>query len=548
MINFFPTSGDKHGWAIDEDLRLIRSSLAGVAKETMLSSAQVVHSPFWASLSCHSPQVLARRFVIAHADNPPFFYLTQPSFAKAQQIVDLWVARSTEAKDQFDRLNLPSIHIPYAIDETLFYEIPGKANLKAEFNLPTNAYIIGNFHRDSEGADLSTPKYQKSPEMLVQVCERLIQRGAKIHVLLAGPRRHWIRAALKASGVPFTFIGQNVSQDDFGINILPRNELNRLYNACDLYLIPSRWEGGPQSAMEAVACRTKVLSMPLGVGRDILEAASLFDTASEAASKILEDIKDDSLSATREPQFHQWHANHTSSAMATAIRSLYRDLEEKFFYQKKVAPHNADAFRDLWYQVKRRIRRPASNPGVALVHDGGVRIQRICRELELMGVARCDSAALRLAGRVNHPAAWANKVAFQFAEADFERGEAISGACLVFASVQEAVNYRTDGGPHPVVVCTGSIPGDETSEIPFLVEQGDLQASEAITEAMGVGRPIVYPEESAYYYQVFHGGVSYGSRRSRQEAMALARDDAQDLRALAGPARSIKPFLSDLLK
>ncbi len=548
MINFFPTSGDKHGWAIDEDLRLIRSALAGVAKEKVLSSAHVVHSPFWASLECHSPDILARRFVIAHADNPPFFYLTQPSFAKAQQIVDLWVARSTEAQEQFRQLNLPSIHIPYAIDEELFHEIPTKANLRAEFGLPAEAYIIGNFHRDSEGADLTTPKYQKSPEMLVQICKQLLHKGAKIHVLLAGPRRHWIRDALKKVGVSFTFIGQQIAADDFGVNILPRKTLNRLYSACDLYLIPSRWEGGPQSAMEAAACRTKVLSLPLGVGRDILQPASLFDTASEASSKILDDIHHDSLSVTLEPQYCRWHAKHTSSAMTSGIRSLYEDLETNSSYQEKVDIRSTDAFRELWCQITRRFRCRNPSSSVDIVGDESSRIQQVREELELMGVTFSESADVRIAGRVRDPALWTNKVAFQFAEADFQQEDAILGACLVFASVQDAVNYRSAGGSNPTVVCPSHLPRCEKSEIPFLVEQGNLQASEAIAEAMGAGRPIVYPDDSAYYYQVFHGGVSYGSQRNLQEAMALAEREALDFRALARPAASMKTFLHNMLK
>lgn len=547
MINFFATSGDKHGWAIDEDLRLIRSALKGVAKETRISEAHVVHSPFWASLDSHAPEVLARRFVIAHADNPPFFYLTQPAFARAQRIVDLWVARSTEAQAQFEQLNLPSTHIPYAIDEGLFFELPDKIKLKESYGLPRDSYIIGNFHRDSEGADLTTPKYQKSPEMLVQVCKHLIKQNAKIHVLLAGPRRHWIRAALNKAGIPFTCVGKPIPDDDFGVNILPREELNRLYNACDLYLIPSRWEGGPQSAMEAAACRTKVLSIPLGVGRDILARASLFDTASEAASKILDDIAHDSLSATREPQFQSWHGKHTSSAMTSALCSLYGDLENRLSCLKKVDRHLTDSLQDLCHQVTRRVRRRVSNPRVDIVEDGGSRIQNVRRELESMGVTISKTAMVRFAGRVSRPDAWARKVAFQFAEPDFQGEEAIPGACLVVASVQEAVNYRSAGGANPVVVCAGPLPDDEESETPFVVEQGNHQATVAITHAMGAGRPVVYPDDSAYYYQIFHAGISYGLRRPFQEAMAIAKSDVQDFRALACPPKSMRPFLRELL-
>src|SRR5690606_21896545 len=83
MISVFHTQGDGHGWAIDEDLRQIRESLRGVVRETSLARAQVVHAPFWMALAMHPAEVLAGRFVIAHADNPPFFYLKQPEFVRA---------------------------------------------------------------------------------------------------------------------------------------------------------------------------------------------------------------------------------------------------------------------------------------------------------------------------------------------------------------------------------------------------------------------------------------------------------------------------------
>jgi glycosyltransferase involved in cell wall biosynthesis len=547
MISFFPTSGDKHGWAIDEDLRLIRAALAGIAKETSLASAQVVHSPFWAALGQHSPGVLARRFVIAHADNPPFFYLTQPSFAKAQQVVDLWVARSTEAKAQFDLLDLPSVHIPYAIDEDLFFQIPDRVQLRKEFGLPEDAYILGNFHRDSEGADLSTPKFQKSPEMLVQICGHLLQAGAKIHVLLAGPRRHWIRNALREAGVAFTFVGKEIPEDDFGINILPRTELNRLYNACDIYLIPSRWEGGPQSAMEAAACRTKMLSIPLGVGKDILEPESLFDCASEAASKILEDIRTGSLTRTCEPQYERWKARHTSSSMTAALRELYAGLGDDASFQKKSAPRPMDGLRDLVFQLRHRFKAASPRKDVALIHDGGSRIETVRQELLKMGIRLQESSPFRIAGWVCKPADYANAVPYQFAEPDFKTSDAIPGACVIFASVQEVVNYRSSGGKNPVLVCPIPPTVAQTNHAPFVVERENLTATESIARAMADGQPVVYPEHLTYYYQVFHGGLPYGLSRTRQEAIETARLHAADFQALARPAKTMGPFLRNLL-
>ncbi len=54
-MNVWFTAGDRHGWAIDEDLRLLREALRGTAAETSLASAEVVHSPFWMALDQIEP-------------------------------------------------------------------------------------------------------------------------------------------------------------------------------------------------------------------------------------------------------------------------------------------------------------------------------------------------------------------------------------------------------------------------------------------------------------------------------------------------------------
>ena len=95
----------------------------------------------------------------------------------------------------------------------------------------------------------------------------------------------------------------NAEGDDFGVNILDRSELNRLYNLLDLCLVSSRWEGGPHSILEACFAKTKVLSTRVGISEDVLEEASLFDTIPEAVSRISDDIRHRTLDATREAQY-----------------------------------------------------------------------------------------------------------------------------------------------------------------------------------------------------------------------------------------------------
>ena len=541
MIRYHPTAGDQHGWAIDEDLRLLRRSLEGVAEESALGRAEVVHAPFWLPLAMHDPDVLRRRFVIAQADNPPFFYLTQPEFAWGQKVVDLWVARSTEAQAQFEALGLPSVHIPYAIDTGLFFPIADKASLRRKYGLPEDAYIIGNFHRDSEGADLTQPKRQKSPEMMLAILKRLWDAGKKIYVLLAGPRRHWIRKALAAEGIPFTFVGEpGVEDDDFKVNILARPQLNELYNICDLYLIPSRWEGGPQSAMEAAAARTKILSMPLGVGRDILEPGSLFDLALVAAAKIARDMDDDFLSAALEIQSERVRQVHSADAMARGLRDLYRSLFSNGCFREKSRlrrPLAADTARDAFWQVKRRLSRPALPPAVHIRHDAGhdefldEAIDNLREILSSLGIdTDSRGGGPVIAGHGGDPAA-----RYRILPVGGRCEEVSADTCCIALSVQDAVNFRRAGHRAKVLVCPLVFQAGPEGGSICLVDPDDDQSSLRVRRAMLAGRPVVYPRDSAYYYQVFHGGVPYDEARKVEEAQKWAQDNVAELAELARP-------------
>lgn len=553
MIRVFHTSGDGSGWAIDEDLRQIRESLRGVVRETALAEAEVVHAPFWMALSMHPPESLAGRYVIAHADNPPFFYLKQPEFARAQQQVDLWVARSREAEEQFLTLGLPVVHIPYTIDPGLFFPLattPGsKQELRRKLGLPESAYVIANFHRDSEGADLSQPKLQKAPELMVTILRRLQDAGQNFHVLLAGPRRHWIRRQLKEAGIPFTFVGQGgIEEDDFGINILTRARLNELYNAADLYLVPSRWEGGPQSVMEAAACRCKVLSTPLGVARDILEPVSLFRSASEAVAVLSRDLADSHLDATVEPQFRRWQKNHTTSVMAGGLRELYARLPaDPVFLAKSSLPRKrfSTRIRQVAHTLKRRFFPHPPLRRVRLCHQEGKDalldglVAELRQSLRRLGIAveEADGPA----GHSRFPVlrGWTREEPgalrlIQLVSPTFD-DVVPAGATVIAPAVQDVVNLRRRGCTNAAVVIPLVLePGAASSEA-LVVGEGDLRASVEIWQALLAGRAVIYPQRSAYYEQVFHAGLPYENPADLAEKRELAARDLMEMQLLARP-------------
>jgi glycosyltransferase involved in cell wall biosynthesis len=541
LIRYFTTAGDQHGWAIDEDLRLIRRALAGKARASGLGSCDVVHAAFWLPLALHHADVVRRRFVVAQADNPPFFYLTQPSFAWGQKLVDLWVARSTEARDQFRDLQLPCVLVPYAIDGSLFFPIADKEAVRAKYGLPKNTYIIGNFHRDSEGSDLAKPKLQKSPEMMLDILRRLRAKGGNFHVLLAGPRRHWLRRELERCSIPFTFVGRDIPRDDFGTNILARPQLNELYNACDLYLIPSRWEGGPQSAMEAAAARTKLLSTPLGVARDILPAPCLFDAASEAAEKIHRDMQNGFLGASLDAQHDKVRRDHTDEAMSRHLRALYDDIPKMESFRAKASCHKrafADSLRDFSFRVAKRFSRLRLPQAVQLFHHQGcapaldAAVGNLRTVFDQLGVEiRADRSAPVVSTDADPAAA-----SFRLLPPGGEVRDASDETVHIASSVQDAVNFRRLHPRSPVVVCplvfTG---GTNSGHTPCIIDENDNFASQRIWQAMLEGKVPVYPAGTAYYYQVFHGGVSHGRRRTRDEAVRIAIEERESFLAMSRP-------------
>ena len=521
------TPGDGKGWALDEDLRQTRIALRGRIRETSAAGAQIIHAPFWQNLGMVEPGILSRAFVIAHADNPPFFYVKQPEFALGQIWVDLWVARSTEALEQFQQLGLPAVHIPYTIDAGLFFPIADKKALRREFGIPEDAYVIANFHRDTEGADLKTPKFQKAPEMMVAILKRVRDAGVRFHVLLAGPRRHWIREELAREGIPFTFVGKTgIAGDDFGKNILFREQLNKLYNAADLHLVPSRWEGGPQSAMEAAACRIKQLCPPIGVARDILEPSSIFRSAEEAARKILEDVNGGLLNPTIEPQFERWMASHTTDTLGSELQKLYERLPQNEVFQSKVGSESEgflnSALAQISFTIKRRTRhsRPPSEvrwnhlPGRNSELDEVMEKVRAFLEECKIGLTNRQDTNVEIAGWPIQDIKSPRRI-FQWIAPEFPPEEILPGATLVAPSVRDVLNLRAIDIFNPAIAMAVPLSGDKESGSPLVVGHEDRLASIRVWKALAGGRPVFHPKGLAYLEQVFWGGLEYGDAKNR---------------------------------
>ena len=262
--------GQRVKWALDEDLLWARKALNGDVRLTSAWRSRILHAAWWPSAWVQGTDILASQRVICFTDNAPSFYARQPEFHAVRPFVDRWIARSRQAVREFSQSGIHAELAPYCVDPEVFFELPREdadlRTLRRELGLPADAYVIGNFHSDTAftiGPD--RPKWQKGPDVFAEIVRRARESEPRVSVLLAGPRRHWLRQRLKACGVPVFFVGRESEGDDFGANILDRTQLNRLYNLLDLCLVSSRWEGGPHSILEACFARTKVLSRDLGL-------------------------------------------------------------------------------------------------------------------------------------------------------------------------------------------------------------------------------------------------------------------------------------------
>ena len=330
-IKVYLMGGEKTGWALDADLETTRQTmeaLPGLIQLVPLAEADVVHSVWEYPLLNMDLRLLKGKRVLCHVCNEVVRTFDQSCMIHAQEVISLWIPISHEADAFLQSLRLRTWYMPYTINPDVFKPIldPSREELRYRFGIPRDDYVISSFMRDSRADDLHRPKPQKGVEILLQLLATLRQKGYPISVLLAGPRRHWIRARLREQDIPFTYVGREFDGDDNDRNILDPPTVNLLYQTSDLHLITSRWEGGPRAVLETAASRTPVLCSSVGIARDMLQPASLFSCFDEALDRIESDIRKRILKDTLDSQFEHVMRHHVPKANIPIMKQIYENV------------------------------------------------------------------------------------------------------------------------------------------------------------------------------------------------------------------------------
>ena len=296
-MKIFVDGKDNVGWSIDKDRDTLINSIQRIScTQTRFSFfADIIHNIWWNHLkNYHNLIFNKKRKIIATAsnfielDNDDYFL--SEKFKYISKKTDAWVAPSIKQKNILEKHGLRVFYQPFYLDTNLFKpnESVTKESLMDKLKIPKNKFegkiIIGSFQRDSLGSDLLKPKWQKGPDLLIEILSDLPKD--KFVLLLVGPRRHYVINQCKKNGIPYHYIGKESDKDDISTNSTSLSDMPELYYLTDIYVVTSISEGGPKSIMEAAMTKTFILSTDVGIATDFLNKENIFMDNNDFKSRL----------------------------------------------------------------------------------------------------------------------------------------------------------------------------------------------------------------------------------------------------------------------
>ena len=344
-LKIYVDGEDSLGWSIDQDRQHIKKIISNIPMDITRHwwMADIVHNIWWNQLS-NRKNILKRYFsknLLVTCSNfidphHPDFEPNLKAFHQISKCAKGWICPSKKQLLILEGLNMRAYWQPFFIDIAAFSPSPEtKETLCKKFDIPysvvKNKIIIGSFQRDSRGDDLSKGKWHKNPDLLIDILKA--QDPSKYILLLAGPRRHYLRSKCKEFSIPYYFIGEEIEADDLTQNALPYEKMPDLYNLIDLYLITSASEGGPKAVMEAPATKTMIMSTDVGAAADFVHPDYVFEQNESGSRKYTEAVSDfinngssDKFLGIIDRQYTQAKDILNSGEMAKRLCNIYEDI------------------------------------------------------------------------------------------------------------------------------------------------------------------------------------------------------------------------------
>ncbi len=266
-MNVFMLS-PRENWIIDRIASELLRTHPEVLSSNILNSELIWLAAGWCWNQIH-PELLSSKKVIAtiHHEVPEKFDKNRrDNFLLRDKYVDHYHVPAQKTKDFISKFTKKPITVlGYWYDNSLWH--PANRNIcKDNLGILQNDFVIGSFQRDTEGSDLVTPKLEKGPDLFCDYVEKLKNEKSNIHVLLGAWRRQYVINRLKKADIKYTYI-----------ELAPIEKLREMYGACDLYVVASRHEGGPQSILECAAMKVPIISTDVGMASEVLSKNCIVD-------------------------------------------------------------------------------------------------------------------------------------------------------------------------------------------------------------------------------------------------------------------------------
>ena len=190
-------------------------------------------------------------------------------YAYVNEVTDIFQTNNIKNEKFMKEIGFtkPIITVPLWNNENIWKSIDVK---RVDLGLPEDAYLVGSFQRDTEGAGIPMgiykPKLEKGPDIFIKTIELLRYKHENLQVVLTGRCRQYVMNELKRIGIVYHYF-----------EMCNMKQLNELYNAIDLYIVASRVEGGPRAINEAALTKTSLYSTDVGIATDICHRDSIFD-------------------------------------------------------------------------------------------------------------------------------------------------------------------------------------------------------------------------------------------------------------------------------
>ena len=201
--------------------------------------------------------------------------------------------------------------IPIGIDLENFprVDVEQRAEARRALDLAESAFVVGSFQKDGVGwGEGLEPKLIKGPDVLIASLQAVQADAPELVVLLTGPARGYTLNALDGLRIPHRHLLAH-----------SRGELARAYRALDVYVVPSRQEGGPKGVLEAMGSGIPVVTTRVGQAQDLVD---------DGLNGFLVDVEDADAIADAVLRVHG------DQALSLAMTSAGRVTAEQYAYER----------------------------------------------------------------------------------------------------------------------------------------------------------------------------------------------------------------------